>query len=232
MKTFSVIIPAAGSGSRIGGDIPKQYREIAGAPALAHVLRVFHSFEECREIIVPIDYDWSQEAGQCAEGIYNVRFVRGGRERQNSIAAALDNMHIRPDIILVHDAARPCISPALIKTVLEGAQKYGAVLPALPITETLKRVSSEGKVLETVPREGLYAAQTPQGARTDILRGAYENATTKGIIGTDDVSLIEAFGRDVQVVKGDPENIKITYPEDFIRAERILRRRQQRANAM
>jgi 2-C-methyl-D-erythritol 4-phosphate cytidylyltransferase len=221
--TFVVIIPAAGSGSRSGQPTPKQYVEIAGAPVLAHTLRAFAAVPGCTGIIVAIDEEWRAVAERCAEGLDGVRFVAGGSERQHSIANALAALPGDPDLILVHDAARPCVSRALVERVVAAAAEYGAAIPALPINETVKRVGADGVIIETVPRANLRAAQTPQGFRRGLLIEAYAHATTTGIIATDDSSLVEALGHDVRVVDGEPGNIKITLPEDFGRAEGLMR---------
>lgn len=220
--TFAVIIPAAGSGSRSGQSIPKQYVELAGAPVLAHTLRAFSRFPECTEIIVAIDEEWRTVAERCAEGLPNVRFITGGAERQHSIANALATLAGAPDLVLVHDAARPCVSRALVERVIAKALEHGAAIPALPINETVKRVDADGVIAQTVPRASLHAAQTPQGFERELLRRAYNHAAATGITATDDSSLVEALGHAVHVVDGEPANIKITVPDDFTRAEQCL----------
>lgn len=224
--TFAVVIPAAGTGSRSGSEIPKQYVPLLGRPVLAHSIACFTALDECREIVVAIDEAWRAVAEECASGDARVSFVSGGAERQHSIAGALDRLDGRSDLVLVHDAARPCASPALITRVIEAARERGAAIPALPINETVKRVDPRGVILETVPRAELRAAQTPQAFHLGLLRAAYAYAATHGIIGTDDASLVEAYGAAVHVVEGEWGNIKITLPEDFERAEKILRERR------
>lgn len=221
--SFAVIIPAAGTGSRSGRDLPKQYVELLGSPVLRHTLRAFAGAEGCRGIIVAIDEAWEETARRCARGLENVRFIPGGTERQHSIANALGLIGERDaELVLVHDAARPCISRELIGRVLDAAGRYGAAVPALAINETVKRVGAGGIILETVPRAELRAAQTPQGFRRELLIRAYAHALETGFVGTDDASLVEALGEEVRVVDGEPGNIKITLPDDFERAERTL----------
>jgi 2-C-methyl-D-erythritol 4-phosphate cytidylyltransferase len=220
--TFAVIIPAAGSGSRSGRNIPKQYVELGGEPVLAHTLRAFAGLPGCAEIIVAIDEEWRAVAERCGRGIELARFVAGGTERQHSIANALAALAGRPELVLVHDAARPCIAPALAERVAVAAALHGAAIPALPINETVKRVDAAGVIVETIPRSDLRAAQTPQGFRRELLERAYAHASRTALLGTDDASLVEALGEPVHVVEGDPANIKITLPEDFARAERYL----------
>ncbi len=219
MSTFSLVIPAAGVGKRSGLERPKQYVEIAGEPMLRRTIRAFAVMEGCREIIVAINPEWRQEAEACAEGLANVRFVDGGEERQDSIRNGLSALREDVDVVLVHDAARPLVSAGLIDRVVEKARECGAAIPAMPVAETVKRVRG-GKILETVPREELMTAQTPQGFRPDLLNRAYARAAETGLLGTDDASLVEALGETVAVVPGDPANIKVTWPEDFRRVER------------
>lgn len=219
---FALIIPAAGSGTRSGQHIPKQYVELLGVPVLAHTLRAFATMKECEEIVIAIDRTWRATAEQCADGIAHVRFVPGGEERQYSIANALRDLGGNPELVLVHDAARPCVPRAMVERVLRAANEYGAAVPAMAITETVKRVNDDGRVTETIERGNLRAVQTPQGFRRELLASAYRHAALRGIVGTDDASLVEAYGARVQVVDGSLDNIKITVPEDFKRAEAIL----------
>lgn len=193
-------------------------------PVLAHTLRAFAPVEGCTEMIVAIDETWRDTATECATGLENVRFVAGGTERQHSIANALAQLSGQPDLVLVHDAARPCASGALIRRVIAAAWEHGAAIPALPINETVKRVSSEGIILETIPRSELRAAQTPQGFHRELLRAAYHHAAAHALAVTDDASLVEAYGAPVHIVPGETGNIKITLPEDFERAGGEIRK--------
>jgi 2-C-methyl-D-erythritol 4-phosphate cytidylyltransferase len=219
---FAVIIPAAGSGSRSGRSIPKQYVELLGEPVLTHTLRAFAAVAGCMEIVVAIDEGWRPEAVRAAEGIEIVRLVRGGSERQHSIASALEAVGADIPIILVHDAARPAVSRELIERVVASASEHGAAIPVMPLSETVKRVDEEGWVIETIPRETLRSAQTPQGFRRETIIAAYARAASAGILGTDDSSLVEAAGLRVQTIPGESTNIKLTLPEDFERMAVIL----------
>jgi 2-C-methyl-D-erythritol 4-phosphate cytidylyltransferase len=220
---FAVIIPAAGVGARSGRRIPKQYVELLGLPVLRHTLDAFAAIEGCAALLVPVDDLWREHAGRAAAGL-DVRLVAGGAERQSSIANGLRHLPSGIDIVLVHDAARPCASGALIRRVVQAAHEHGAAVPVLPVNETVKRVERSGEILETIPRETLRLAQTPQGFRRELLLRAYAAAEEGGWIGTDDSSLVEAAGHRVMTVDGEWENLKITLPEDFERAERTLRR--------
>ena len=177
---------------------------------------------ECGEIIVAIDEEWRGKAEECASGIEHVRFVAGGTERQHSIENALAHVRSNPDLILVHDAARPCVSRRLVERVVAAALEHGAAIPALPINETVKRIDAHGVIVETIPRASLRAAQTPQGFAPSLLRAAYAFATEQGVVATDDASLVEAYGAKVHVVEGEWENIKITVAEDFVRVAGML----------
>ncbi|MDB5033234.1 MAG: 2-C-methyl-D-erythritol 4-phosphate cytidylyltransferase [Chlorobi bacterium] len=219
---FAVIIPSAGTGSRSGRDIPKQYVEILGLPVLAHTIRAFSGFPGCAEIIIPIDERWRDVAVRCAAGIDIVTFVAGGNQRGASIANGLAVIGREVDLVLVHDAARPCVSRDLVARVLEAGARYGAAIPALPINETVKRVDEQEIILETIPRGSLRAAQTPQCFRRDLLERAYAHAAHHDIVATDDASLVEELGEEVRVVEGEWENLKITLPIDFERAEKVL----------
>jgi 2-C-methyl-D-erythritol 4-phosphate cytidylyltransferase len=220
--TFAVIIPAAGEGSRSGRPVPKQYVELMGHQVLTHTLRAIAGLAGCSEIVVAINEDWRVSAEAAASGIANVRLVAGGSERQHSITNALRALHTAPELVLVHDAARPCLSRQLIERVIAAAARYGAAIPAMPINETVKRVASDGTVIETIPRAELRTAQTPQGFRRELLEAAYAHAAKSGLVATDDSSLVEAYGAPVHIVEGESGNIKITGPEDFRRAEEIL----------
>jgi 2-C-methyl-D-erythritol 4-phosphate cytidylyltransferase len=221
--SYALIIPAAGGGSRSGQQIPKQYVPLLGRPILAHTLRAFADVAGCSEIVVAVNSEWRANAEQAAVGLPGVRFVPGGTERQHSIANALAALRTAPDLVLVHDAARPCVSRAVIERVIAAASEHGAAIPALPINETVKRVNGEGVIIETIPRVELRAAQTPQGFRRELLTAAYAYAATHSLAVTDDASLVEAYGAEVRVVEGEWENIKVTLPEDFRRAEEVLR---------
>lgn len=224
-----MILPAAGSGARVGGNLPKQYLPLLGKPVLWHSIRAFSQMEECVEVVVAVNPEWQAVAEECGEGIEQMTYVAGGTERQHSIANGLQGLRTAPDIILVHDAARPCVSRWLVQQVAQTAAAYGAAIPALPIPETVKRIDSNGAIVATIPRHELRTAQTPQGFRRQLLLAAYAHAALHNILGTDDSSLVEALGHPVQIVEGEPTNLKITYPEDVRKAERILAEREHRA---
>jgi 2-C-methyl-D-erythritol 4-phosphate cytidylyltransferase/2-C-methyl-D-erythritol 2,4-cyclodiphosphate synthase len=155
------------------------------------------------------------------------RVVAGGESRQDSVGAALGEVGASSDLVVVHDAARPFVKPGLIRSCLQAAAKHGAAVAAVPATDTVKQVGPEGEVRGTLDRSQLWLVQTPQAFRTKLLMRAYEEAKAAGVTGTDDASLVERLGHGVQVVLGDPENIKITWPEDVRRSEQLLSHRQE-----
>jgi 2-C-methyl-D-erythritol 4-phosphate cytidylyltransferase len=239
----TVIIPAAGVGTRMapgtaGKKPSKQFAELHGAPILIHTLRKFVACERVTEIIVALR---KTEADAFAprlkqEGFQRpVRLVEGGDNRQQSVANAMAEVKGEDgDLVLVHDAVRPLVDPQTILAVMDAAAKYGAAIAGLPAVDTVKQVdrTAEGAIVATtIPRERVVLAQTPQGFRLGVLRQAFAAAQADGFNGTDEASLVERAGRDVAVVMGSPENIKITTPGDLELAEFFLAREARRRAA-
>lgn len=222
MEHFAVVIPAAGSGARSGSELPKQYVELGGARVLEHTVRAFLGFVDCLEIVLAVDERWRDVAHECCAGDPRARLVTGGAERQDSIARALASLASPAPIVLVHDAARPCVSAELVERVVVAVTTHRAAVPVVPVAETVKRVDADGRIVATIPRTDLRLAQTPQGFERALLERAYAAAADVGLSGTDDASLVEAIGCSVMSVEGDPENVKITVPGDFARAAAIL----------
>ena len=231
MPKTSVIIPAAGSGKRMGGNRSKQYLTIGDRPILIETLIVFSESPYIDEIILvsPAD-DLPLIKKMLKDYSLNKvsKIVEGGKERQDSIRNGLDSLSLNDsigssrDIILVHDGVRPFINDKIIKALIDSANRYGAAIVAVPVKDTVKKIS-DASIMETIPRENLWLAQTPQAFRAKIIIDAYANAEEKGLRGTDDASLVEAMGLDVKIVMGSYENIKITTSEDLIFAEAILK---------
>jgi 2-C-methyl-D-erythritol 4-phosphate cytidylyltransferase len=222
------IIPAAGSGSRFGGQIPKQFIEIAGAPIIVHTLKRFDECGEIGAIIVALRREEIErfERSLCAHKIQKpVRLVAGGDERSDSISNALEAAkEFRPEIVVVHDAVRPFVTPERISAVIAKAREIGAAILALPATDTIKEVE-DGFVRRTLDRRRIWRAQTPQAFRYDLLMRANEEARAAGLpsaMMTDDASLVERLGESVAVIEGLASNIKITTPEDLFLAEKLL----------
>jgi 2-C-methyl-D-erythritol 4-phosphate cytidylyltransferase/2-C-methyl-D-erythritol 2,4-cyclodiphosphate synthase len=217
----SVIIAAAGSGRRLGSAVPKQMLDIGGGTMLEHSLRAFHGHHLISEIVVVLPKDRTAlgfETGG-VEGTPGpaVHAVAGGDRRQDSVAAAFDRVSAHADVVLIHDAARPFVSAGLIERTIDAAMTHGAAIAALQSRDTVKRVarqSGDTVIVDTIPRETVYLAQTPQGFRREVLAAAIAVGRS-GVEATDEAALAERAGYQVHVVDGDPGNLKITTEEDF-----------------
>lgn len=222
--------PAAGAGSRFGGQIPKQFVEVAGAPIIVHTLRRFDECDEIGAMIVALRPEEIERFGQSlpAHKIRKpVRLVGGGAERSDSILNALEAAkEFDPELVAVHDAVRPFVTPERISATLRRARETGAAILALPATDTIKEVEN-GLIQRTIDRRRIWRAQTPQAFRYDLLLRANEEARAANLpsaMATDDAFLVERLGLPVAVVEGSPNNIKITTPEDLALAEKLLSR--------
>jgi 2-C-methyl-D-erythritol 4-phosphate cytidylyltransferase/2-C-methyl-D-erythritol 2,4-cyclodiphosphate synthase len=213
-RRVAAILVAAGSGSRFGAGRPKQFSPVASQPVIRYA-----AAELAREVSLLQPVGEAAPIGEALAGIRHLPVVPGGATRQASVRAGLEALApYAPDIVLVHDAARPFIPPGCIPALLAALDAVPGAIPAVAVADTLKR-GRDGRIVETVPREGLWRAQTPQAFRfrllLDLHRGAAEGAT-------DDASILEAAGHAVALVPGHEDNIKLTYPEDLVRLERIL----------
>jgi 2-C-methyl-D-erythritol 4-phosphate cytidylyltransferase len=223
MSTFSVLIPAAGSGTRLGADRPKQYLPLLGMPVLLHTLAVFDAIEDCASVVIASDDPSTVQALLATRGWrVSVQVVPGGARRQDSVANALAALPDDDGIVLIHDAARPCVEADHVRAVAETVRRHGAALLAIPARDTIKHVQDD-VVCHTVPRSALWLAQTPQGATAARLREAFAHARAHGIEATDDVELLERIGVRVHVVRGSAGNLKITEALDLVLAEALLR---------
>lgn len=222
----SVIIPAAGRGTRMGKSINKQYISLDKKAILTHTIIAFDKCPYIDEILIVVADNEENLFKDKVLKEYKIKkpykLVVGGSTRQESVYNAVKKVDERCTIISVHDGARPLISnKEIINTVL-GAKKFGGCVLGVPVKETVKKADSEGFVSATVERSTLYNIRTPQVFKADILKEAYENAEEKGIIGTDDSYLVEENNVKVKIIKGSYNNIKITTPEDLIYAQEIL----------
>ena len=225
----AVLIVAAGRGLRAGGGVPKQYRRLAGVPVLRRTIEAFRNHPSVQSILVVIGpEDGADYAAATADMAAAPPSVPGGASRQDSVFNGLIALEKAesgpPDLVLIHDAARPIVPAGLIERVIAGAQAHGAALPALAIPDTIKRGRRDADdalaVEETVPRDGLFGAQTPQGFRFADILAAHRLGREAGA--TDDAALFEAMGKRVVLVDGAWETAKLTTEEDFQRAERLL----------
>lgn len=222
------LIPAAGMGKRMGAEINKQYLLLAGKPIVAHTISVFEQapFVDHIYVVTP-----AAEIPYCREqvveryGFTKVRaIVPGGKERQNSVLNGLRAMDgaAEDDVVLIHDGVRPFIQAAVLEHAVAAGRTQEGGLVAVPAKDTIKIVD-DGVVVETLSRERIWLAQTPQAFRYGVIRAAHEIAEAEGFLGTDDASLVERLGQRVHIVIGDYRNIKITTPEDLILAEAFIK---------
>lgn len=217
----TVIIVAAGSGARYGDSLPKQYHKIHGIPVLRHTIQKFANHPAITRIQVVIAHGFEDLYAQAVSGIEKLMPpVTGGSTRQTSVYNALSTLPLeKNDIVLIHDAARPCVDTKSIDALLESLKINPAASLATPVSDTLRR-SEKGEFTDVVNRDDLYAMQTPQGFHFGIIRSAHEKFKKQNF--TDDTSLITAMGIAVSVVMGTRENIKITTPEDMMIATKYL----------
>jgi 2-C-methyl-D-erythritol 4-phosphate cytidylyltransferase / 2-C-methyl-D-erythritol 2,4-cyclodiphosphate synthase len=212
---IAAVLVAAGSGSRFGADSPKQFATLAGRPVIRHAAETLAAHAS---LLQPVCH--SPRIGAALKGIAHLPPVAGGATRQDSVRSGLEALAPHaPDIVLVHDAARPFIPPGTIPALLAALRDSPGAIPAVPVADTLKR-APQGRIIETVPREGLFRAQTPQAFRFDILLSAHR--AHRATPATDDAALLEAAGEAVAVVPGSDDNIKLTYAEDLMRLERVF----------
>ncbi len=227
MKT-AAIIPSAGMGRRMGNR-KKPFLPLAGRPVLAHTVLLFELSPLIDATILVVPDDDRETCGLEIVDVFEFRMVidvvPGGRERQDSVRAALDALSGSWDILVVHDGVRPFATVDIIEEVVKTAKATGAAIAAVPVKDTVKEVAN-GTVIRTVPREALWSVQTPQAFKAGILREAHKRAVEDGFSGTDDAALVERLGHRVSVVEGSYENIKITTPEDILVGEAILRGRE------
>jgi 2-C-methyl-D-erythritol 4-phosphate cytidylyltransferase len=220
-----VIIPAAGMGVRAGLGQPKQYKTLAGVPLLLRTIRPFSSHPAVRQIVVALPPDDAAAPPDWIDELTGeaLKVSKGGETRAHSVRNALAEMDLSCSVVLVHDAARPFVSRDVIDRLVERVRQGHSCLAAIPMSDTVKRADGKNVVAETVDRSNLWRAQTPQGFPRKILESAYEKAREdlEGI--TDESSLLERHGFDVELVADDPGNFKLTLPSDFELAERLLR---------
>ena len=224
MARVIAIVVAGGEGKRMGGDVPKQFLPLGGRPIIDRTISCLAASPLIDGILLALPPQIPKDVKESFRGRPKVlQVVDGGAERQDSVRNALAAVTGDAEVILVHDAVRPFVSADLLARCVELAEKHGAVVPVVPVRETVKEWDKNGRTLSTVDRSRLYRAQTPQAFRAGILLKAYEKAGAEGLRGTDDASLVEEAGYPVTPIPGEEANIKITIPEELRMAEGLLR---------
>ena len=221
--SVGVIIVAAGRGARMGGAVPKQLLELGGRTILQRSVQAFDGHPRVSELVVVLPAELVDEGAVLVGDTRRpLRFAAGGARRQDSVRHGFEQLSPAAEIVLVHDAARPFADAALIDRVIAGASDAGAAVPAMASRDTVKRVDAGGQVVrETIPREQIWLAQTPQGFRTSVLREAIALGA-QGVDATDEAMLAERAGHAVRVVPGDERNIKITTSDDLASARAVF----------
>ena len=222
-KHVAAIIVAAGKGTRMGSEIPKQYMTIAGKTILDTTLYKFEKSNDVDDIILVINKDDMEFIKGETAPFYNkiTHVVPGGKTRTESVYQGLKKVGSNCDIVLIHDGVRPFVSYNLISSCIENALIHKACIPVIDVADTIKEVSADGMVVKTFDRKKLKAVQTPQAFDYNIIRECYENAMTEDALFTDDASIAEYYGYKVKTIEGLSKNIKITTPLDLRIAEII-----------
>ena len=222
----SAIIVAGGKGLRMNEATRKQYLMLAGIPILSHTIAVFDACDSVGEIFLVIpeqDFDFCRRHILSLLSIRkNIRLVPGGDERQDSVYNGLIALDPKTEIALIHDGVRPFVRHEQIVACIRGAELSGACILGIPAFDTLKQVDNAGDIQNTIARDTVWLAQTPQTFRYDLILAAHESARIAGYSGTDDASLLERLGKKVKIIMGSRYNIKITTPEDLRLADAII----------
>lgn len=227
VDNLRVVVAAAGKGSRMGSSTNKQYMLLKGRPVLSYSLDFFEGLGAVSQIVVvcaPAEVEYCNNEIVKRFGFSKVKaVVPGGRERQDSVWAGLQQLGDDTDLVAVHDGARPLLSLEMLTRLLTEAKEWGAAIPGTPSKDTVKLGDRDGFVRQTLDRTAVYAIQTPQVFNYSELVIAYRAAREEQFLGTDDASLFERYIGRVKIVPGDYNNIKITTPADMIVAEALLR---------
>lgn len=225
MRDVGVVIVAGGSGSRVGGGELKQLRWVAGKPMLLHSLQAFQARDDVAMVVcvLPRQYAGDPPPWLFQSDVDRMLISVGGRSRAESVANGLEDLPTDCRFVLVHDAARPLVSPGMIDRVVAEARRGHGAIAALPVVDTLKSVDADGRITGTVPRSGLWRAQTPQGFPRELIERAHREARAAGTHAeaTDDAALCEALGLPVFVVQGSERALKVTAEADFARADAL-----------
>ncbi len=220
------VVPAGGRGARMGHDVPKQFLYLGDVPLLVHALRVLESSPAIDAIVMVVPRD---DVSYCRRELVSrfalakiTHVVPGGARRQDSVWNGLQAVAVRDGIVLVHDAVRPFVTGTMVRDVVDRARIHGAAAVAVPVRDTVKRVTPDGIIETTLDRHCLWLAQTPQAFTIEVLRDAHRRSQRHGLEATDDAFLVEQSGHAVSIVTGSPDNMKMTSPEDLAVGEAIL----------
>ena len=225
-ENVSAIIVAGGQGTRMAGDRRKQYLSLAGIPILTRTLMVFARCDAVNQIILVVpgdDIDFCREYILEPAGLsLRIVLIAGGERRQDSVYNGLKAVEPKSGIVVIHDGVRPFVKNEQIVDCIAGAREYGGCILGLPAYETLKQVDASERIIQTLRRDDVWLAQTPQAFRHDLIRKAHDRARKQGDAATDDASLVERLGVGVKILKGSRSNIKITVKEDLKMARWML----------
>jgi len=226
MKADAVIV-SAGKGLRFLEGKKKQFTFLGGKPILAHTLNKFETCSLIRSVHLVVG---QEDMDYCLKEIVEKyrfqkvsKIVPGGKRRQESVKNGIDALPKDADIVAIHDGVRPLVTQTMIEDSIHSAARYGAVVFAMPVKETIKMSNPDGTVLKTLDRESLWQIQTPQTFQVNVIREAHARAIEDGFVGTDDASLVERLGGEVHILPGSYTNIKITTPEDLWIADLFLK---------
>lgn len=227
---IAAVVTAGGVGSRMGAPGGKQFISLLGEPLLGYTLKAFEASLVEAIVVVVHETDIDRCRVEVVEKLgfsKVVSIVKGGVERQHSVANGLKALPLEAAIVAIHDGARPLVKPELINECIGALPGSDGVVPVVPLKDTLKVVAGD-IVVRTMEKSELFLAQTPQVFSAEAITEAHERASREGFLGTDDASLIERYGGGVRVLAGDEENIKVTTPFDLVVAEAVLHRRMGR----
>ena len=229
MKAYAVIL-GGGSGQRMGTGINKIFLPLRGVPAIVRAIAPFSGLCAGAVVVARRDEVEQMKALTARYGLdgFVLKVTAGGETRQDSVKNGLDALPKDGEMALIHDGARALVTEDVIRRAMESAELNDSGVAAVPVTDTVKRADSKGRVLETLDREALFAMQTPQAFKLDLIRAAHARAREDGFIATDDAALLEHAGFQVFLSKGDKENLKLTTPADLAFAEAILTLRRER----
>ncbi len=220
----SAIIPAAGQGTRMVSSTAKQYLLLNGQPILHHTLTAFENCGTIDSVTLVVPQSDLEQARKKWDYPIVKNVIAGGKERQDSVYNGFQAIDADTEIVIVHDGVRPFTTADMISRSIEAAEKYGAAITAIPVSDTIKQADNEKFVTRTLDRSGLWRVQTPQAFQYAVLNEAFQKAVRDSFYGTDEGSLLEHAGKKLKIIMGSELNIKITRPEDLILGEGILSR--------